>query len=64
VDSPAKDINDAPCVVAIDGEAAGELQIQGEVHTGKPHRDLWTTLPVSLTREVVRDHDVWLISRA
>jgi hypothetical protein len=51
-------------VVEIDGEPAGKLQIQGEVHTGKLHRDLWTTSPVSLTREVVRDHDVWLTSRA
>jgi hypothetical protein len=64
LDTQARAIKDAPCVVEIDGEPAGKLQIQGEVHTGKLHRDLWTTSPVSLTREVVRDHDVWLTSRA
>jgi hypothetical protein len=62
LDAHANAIKDAPCVLEIDGKPVGELCIQGEVHTGKPHRDLWTTSPVDLTREVVRDHEVWLIS--
>jgi hypothetical protein len=56
------DLTDAPCVVEIDGKPAGKRHIHGEMHTGKPHRDLWATSPVSLTREVVLDHDVWLVS--
>ena len=50
------------CVIEVDGKPAVRLRIEGEVHTGKPHRDLWTISPISLTREVLRDHDVWLIS--
>jgi hypothetical protein len=62
LDTQSKAIANASCVLEIDGKRAGELRIEGEVHTGKPQRDLWTTSPVSLTREVVRDHDVWLVS--
>jgi hypothetical protein len=62
LDTQAQVILASPCVLEIDGEPSGELHIQGEVHTGKPHRDLWTTSPVSLTRETLRDHEVWLVS--
>jgi hypothetical protein len=63
LDTQSKAIVDVPCVIEIDGEPAGEIRIEGEVHTGRPHRDLWTTSQMSLTREVIRDHDVWLISQ-
>jgi len=62
LDTEDKAITDTPCVIEIDGEPAGELYIGGEVLTGKPHRDLWTASPVSLSREALIDHDVWLIS--
>lgn len=62
LDTDAKVIANAKCVLQIDGRPAGELCIQGEVHTGKPHRDLWTASNVSITRDIVRGHDVWLIS--
>jgi hypothetical protein len=62
LDTQVKAIAEAPCVIEIDGEPAGKIRIEGEVHTGKPHRDLWTASPVSLTREILRNHDVWLIS--
>ena len=62
LDTQMKIISNASCVIEIDGTPIGKLCIQGEVYTGKPHRDLWTRSFVSLTREVVRDHDVWLIS--
>jgi hypothetical protein len=63
LDTAAKVITNAECVLKVDGNQVGELHIQGEVHTGKPHRDLWTTSPIKLTRETLRDHDVWLISK-
>jgi hypothetical protein len=63
LDTPAKAIADAYCVIEIDGSPAGEIRIEGEVHTRRPHRDLWTTSSVSLTREVLGNHDVWLICR-
>ncbi|MCL2717113.1 MAG: hypothetical protein FWD68_21875 [Alphaproteobacteria bacterium] len=62
VHTQAKVIKNASCVIEIDGVSAGELYIEGEVNTGRPYHDLWTTSPVNLTREVVLSHDVWLIS--
>jgi hypothetical protein len=56
-----KSISVASCTIAIDGATVGQLQISGEIHTGKPHRDLWTSSPVDLNRETVKEHDVWLI---
>jgi hypothetical protein len=47
LDTQSKAIADAPCVIEIDGEPAGELRIEGEVLTGKRHRDLWTTSQIS-----------------
>lgn len=62
LDTQSKVIANAACIIEIDGERTEELQIEGEVHTGTPNRDLWTTSPISLTREVVQDHEVWLIA--
>ncbi len=62
LDTQLKIIANAACIIEIDGERAGELYIEGEVRTGKPNRDLWTTSPVDLTREMVQDHEVWLIA--
>ena len=62
LDTQAKAIANASCIIEIDGQPAGKIRIEGGVHTRKPHRDLWTTSPVSLTREILREHEVWLIS--
>jgi len=62
LDTQSKVIANAACIIQIDGEQTEELQIEGEVHTGKPNRDLWTTSPISLTREAVQNHEVWLIA--
>jgi hypothetical protein len=62
LDTQMNTINDASCVIEIDGKPVGALCIQGEVYTGTPHRDLWTKSFVNLTHEVIRNHDVWLIS--
>lgn len=63
LDTQSRAIADVNCAIEIDGSPAGEVHIDGEVHTGQPCRDLWTTSPVRLTREVLGGHDVWLISR-
>ena len=55
-------IRDAPCAIEIDGKRSGEIRINGEVHAGTPHRDLWTASQVSLTRDDLVGHEVWLIS--
>jgi hypothetical protein len=57
-----KVISNVRCAIEIDGSKVGWLHISGEVHTGKPHRDLWTTSPVDLSREMISEHDVWLVS--
>jgi hypothetical protein len=62
LDTQSKVISNADCIIEIDGERTEELHIEGEVRTGKPNRDLWTTSPISLTREIVQDHEVWLIA--
>jgi len=63
LDTQSKAIAHTACIIEIDGERTGELYIEGEVYTGKPNRDLWTTSPISLTREVLQDHEVWLIAK-
>lgn len=55
-------ISNVPCVIQIDGKPAGKICISGEVRTGTPHRDFWTTSHVDLSRDIVRNHDVWLIA--
>jgi len=62
VETNDKVISNARCAIEIDGNKVGWLHISGEVHTGKPHRDLWTTSPVDLSREMISAHDVWLVS--
>ena len=52
------------CEIRIDGKIEGEMIIEGEVHTRHPQRDLWTASEVALSRDIVRDHDVWLISKS
>lgn len=62
LETHSKVISNVPCVIQIDGKPAGEICISGEVHTGTSHRDLWTISHVDLSGDVVRNHDVWLIS--
>jgi len=57
-----KAISNALCAIEIDGNRVEEIVIAGEVHTGKPYRDLWTASPVGLNREALGTHEVWLIS--
>lgn len=62
LNTQVKMIANVPCRLEIDGNKVGEINIQGEVHTGTPNRDLWTISPVSLTREMLRNHNVCLIA--
>lgn len=62
LETRAKVISKALCVLQIDGERTAELLIEGEVLAGTQRRDLWTTSAIALTREALRDHEVWLIS--
>lgn len=62
LETEAGNIANVRCRVEVDGKPGDELYIQGEVHTGKPHRDLWTTSEVALTTEIIKDRDVWLVS--
>lgn len=57
-----KNIEGEPCILEIDGKKFVDLTIEGEVHTGKPHRDLWTTANLTLDSETIRNREVWLIS--
>ncbi len=54
-------ISNVDCKVLVDGIEAYRININGEV-MGTGHRDLWTTSPVDIERNVVTSHDVWLIS--
>ena len=54
-------ISSTDCKVLVDGVEVAQVKIEGEV-MGTGHRDLWTTSPVELKREVVVAHDVWVIS--
>jgi len=38
LDTRSKTIANVGCITEIDGERAGELDIEGEVYTGKPNR--------------------------
>jgi len=62
VEADERVISNAPCAIEIDGTKVGRVLIAGEVHTGKPHRDLWTKSRVDLNRETIMTQDVWLIS--
>lgn len=62
LETQLKVIENTFCVIEIDGERVGELHIVGEVHTGKPNRDLWSASQIDLTREMLQDHEVWLIA--
>lgn len=62
LETQLKVIRNTSCVFEVDGERVGELQINGEVLTGRPYRDLWTTSHVNFTREDIGEHDVWLIA--
>lgn len=55
-------IKGAMCALEIEGEHVSRFLIEGEVQTGRPCRDLWTTADVSLDLEVIRTREVWLIS--
>ena len=50
------------CALEVDGKRVSQFVIEGEVQTGMPCRDLWTTAEVSLDPETVRNRDVWLTS--
>lgn len=62
LESHAKVISGVQCILEVDGQAIGKVHIEGEVHTGKPHRDLWTTSHVNIGREAILGQNVWLIS--
>lgn len=50
------------CELEIDGERVAQLVIEGEVLTGRPFRDLWTSAEVRLDPGTIRDREVWLKS--
>lgn len=50
------------CTLEVDGDPVSRFVIEGEVQTGRPCRDLWTSAEVSLDKETARDREVWLIS--
>ena len=55
-------IKSVRCSIEIDGKSVEEVVIEGEMHTGSPARDLWSKSSHSLTEEIVKSHEVWLIS--
>ena len=59
-----KIITETKCYISVDGIIIGEVMILGEMQIGKPERDLVTKSPLTLTRETVRNHEVWLIGGA
>lgn len=62
LETQLKVIAHTDCFIEVDGQRTEGIQVEGEVYTGKPFRDLWTNSKISLTREMVQDHDVWLIA--
>jgi len=55
-------IQSVACVLEVDGERVSEFVIEGEVQTGSPYRDLWTTTEINVDLQTVCDRDAWLIS--
>lgn len=55
-------IRGVTCALEVDGERVSQFVIEGEVQTGSPCRDLWTSAEVKLDPEAVRNRDVWLTS--
>lgn len=61
LNSAEKQIVNTECRVVVDGETVGTLFIEGEV-LGTGHRDLWTTHPTGISREMVKNQSVSLLS--
>lgn len=62
LETAEKQITVTKCKIVVDGADAGVIEIDGEVRSSSGHRDLWTRSRVPLTRDTLRDHDVWLIA--
>lgn len=60
-DSPI--IRGAQCFLEVDGKWIADLRIGGEMHTGRPERDLWTADSVPIDRHVVAKKGILLISK-
>lgn len=50
------------CALEVDGKEVGQVEIEGEVQSGTGHRDLWTRSPLPFDRDVLKQHDVWLVA--
>ena len=61
LEAPDHAISNVECAVKVNGEVIGLVHIEGEVHTSKPYRDLWTTSHIALTSKDVRQNDVLLV---
>ncbi len=62
LETAEKQITVTKCRIVVDGAEVGVIEIGGEVRSSSGYRDLWTKSDVPLTRDTVRDHDVWLIA--
>lgn len=60
--SSATYIKNLRCRILIDGIDRGFVDIAGEVLVRGGQRDLWTSSPTPISRDTVREHDVWLIA--
>jgi hypothetical protein len=56
-------VSNVTCALEVDGKEVGQVKIEGEVQSGTGRRDLWTRSPLPIGRDVLKQHDVWLIAR-
>ena len=63
LETSASAISKVVCVLEVDGEEVGQVEIEGEVQSGTGHRDLWTRSQLPFDRDVLMQHEVWLIAK-
>jgi len=52
----------APAKLIIDGQDSQRITVQGPVHAGPKHFDLWTKDDVDVDRGTVISNEVWLVA--
>lgn len=56
-------ISKVMCALEIDGQEVGQVEIEGEVQNGSGHRDLWTRSQLPFDRDLLKQHEIWLVAR-